>query len=165
MAKHTTLTLTPEQRQFLESAIRTGQTAARKLTRARILLLLDRSQETIRTDQQIAEVLGCHPNTVGNLRRRFLKEGLDGALHDKPMGPTAPVKITGSIEAQLALIACSDPPAGRARWTLRLLANRTVELGLLEGMSYESVRQTLKKMQLNLGASRPGVSANPPPNT
>ena len=165
MAKHTTLTLTAQQRQFLESTVRTGQTAARKLTRARILLLLDRSQETLRTDQEIANGLGCHQNTVGNLRRRFLKEGLEATLQDKPMGPTAPVKITGSVEAQLALIACSDPPAGRARWTLRLLAQRTVELGLLDGMSYESVRQTLKKMKLSPGASRPGVSANPPPNT
>jgi transposase len=165
MAKHTTLTLTPEQRQVLESTVRTGQTAARKLTRARILLLLDCSQETRRTDQEIATVLGCHQNTVGNLRRRFLQEGLEATLNDKPMGPTAPVKITGAIEAQLALIACSDPPAGRARWTLRLLANRTVELGLLDGMSYESVRQTLKKMKLNPGASRPGASANPLPST
>ena len=88
---------------------------------------------------------GCHPNTIGNLRRRFLKKGLEATLNDKPMGPTAPVKITGSIETQLALIACSDLLAGRARWMLRLLASRTVELGLLEGMSYESVRQTLKK--------------------
>ena len=127
--------------------------------------MLDRSQETRRTDQEIAEVLGCHQNTVGNLRRRFLQQGLEATLQDKPMGPTAPVKITGSIEAQLALLACSDPPQGRARWTLRLLANRTVELGLLEGMSYESVRQTLKKMKLSPGVSRPGASANPPPNT
>ena len=165
MAKHTTLTLTPEQRQFLESTVRTGKNAARKLTRTRILLLLDRSQETKRTDQEIADVLGCHLNTVGNLRRRFLKEGLEATLQDKPMGPTAPVKITGAIEAQLVLLACSDPPQGRARWTLRLLANRSVELGLLESMSYESVRQTLKKMKLSPGASRPGVSANPPPST
>jgi len=165
MAKHITLTLTPEQRLVLESTVRTGQTAARKLTRARILLLLDRSQEPIRTDQEVANLLGCHINTVGNLRRRFLKEGLEATLNDKPMGPTAPVKITGSVEAQLALIACSDPPQGRARWTLRLLANRSVELGLLDAMSYESVRQTLKKTKSNPGASRLGVLANPPPNT
>ena len=165
MAKHTTLTLTSEQRLFLESAVRSGKMAARKLRRAHVLLLLDRSQETRRTDQEIADVLGCHLNTVGNLRRRFLKEGLEATLQDKPMGPTAPVKITGSIEAQLALIACSDPPQGRARWTLRLLADRTVELGLLDGMSYESVRQTLKKMKLSPGVSRPGVSANPPHST
>jgi transposase len=164
MAKHITLTLTSEQRQFLESTVRTGQTAARKLTRARILLLLDRSRETKRTDREIADILGCHSNTVGNLRRRFLTEGLEATLNDKPMGPTAPVKITGSVEAQLALLACSDPPQGRARWTLRLLANRTVELGLLDGMSYESVRQTLKKMKLSPGVSRPGVSANLPPS-
>lgn len=165
MAKHTTLTLTSEQRQLLESAVRSGKMAARKLRRVHVLLLLDRSQETRRTDQQIADVLGCHLNTVGNLRRRFLKEGLEATLTDKPMGPTAPVKITGSVEAHLVLIACSDPPQGRARWTLRLLANRIVELGLLDSMSYESVRQTLKKMKLSPGVSRPGVSANPPPST
>lgn len=165
MSKHTSLTLTPAQRQFLENTVRTGKTAARKLTRARILLLLDRSQEPKRTDQEIADILGCHQNTVGNLRRRFLKEGLQATLEDKPMGPTTPVKITGSFEAQLALLACSDPPQGRARWTLRLLANRSVELGLLDGISYESVRQTLKKMKLSPGASRPGVSESPAPNT
>jgi transposase len=165
MAKHTTLTLTSEQRQFLESAVRSGKMAARKLRRVHVLLLLDRSQETLRTDQQIAEVLSCHLNTVGNLRRRFLQEGLEATLNDKPMGPTDPVKITGSVEAQLALIACSDPPQGRARWTLRLLANRAVELGLLDGMSYESVRQTLKKMKLSPGVSRRGVSANLLPTT
>ena len=165
MAKHITLTLTSEQRQFLESAVRSGKMAARKLRRVHVLLLLDRSQETLRTDQQIADILGCHLNTVGNLRRRFLKGGMEATLNDKPMGPTAPVKITGSVEAQLALIACSDPPQGRARWTLRLLANRTVELGILDGMSYESVRQTLKKMKLSPGVFRPGVSANPLPST
>ena len=107
MSQHTSLTLTPEQRHSLETLTRTGKTAARQLIRAHILLLLDRSQERRRTDAQIAEVLGCHQNTVGNIRRRFLKEGLEAVLTDKPMGPTAPKKLTGDIQAKITVLAWS----------------------------------------------------------
>ena len=80
MTKHTVLTLTPEQRQQLQSMVRTGHKSARQLTRARILLLLDRGQGDRRTDDEIAALLGCHSNTVGTLRRRFQKEGLEAVL-------------------------------------------------------------------------------------
>ena len=137
------LTLTPEQRQQLESMVRTGQTLARQQTRARVLLLLDRSQGPLRTDDAIAEILGCHRNTVGALRRRFLKEGLEATLTDKPMGPTAPYKMTGELEAQLTLLACSDAPEGHSHWTMRLLADKAVELGYIESISHVTVRQML----------------------
>jgi hypothetical protein len=152
MSKHTSVTLTSQQRQHLETLVRTGPSPARQLTRARILLLLDRSQERRWNDAQIAEALGCHQNTVGNIRRRFVAEGLESTLCDQPMGPTKPKKLTGDIEAKITLLACSDPPEGFARWTLRLLAERTVELGYLDRISHVAIGETLKKTNSSPGA-------------
>ena len=165
MNKHTSLTLTPQQRQQLQTLLRTGQHKARALTRVRITLLLDRSQEKRYTDKEIAEIIGCSALTVANTRRRFLDANIPGVLDEKPMGPTAPVKMTGEVEAQLTLLACCDPPQGRARWTVRLLADRMVELGMVEDLAHVTVARTLKKMKSNPGASRPGVSASLPPST
>ena len=164
MNKHTSLTLSPQQRQQLETILRTGQHKARALIRVRITLLLDRSQEKRYTDKEIAQRIGCAPLTVANTRRRFLDADIAGVLQEKPMGPSAPVKMTGEVEAQLSLLACCDPPTGRARWTVRLLADRMVELGMVEDLSHVTVSRTLKKMKSNPGASRPGASANRPPN-
>lgn len=165
MSKHTSLTLTSEQRQQLETFVRTGHCAARQQTRARILLLLDRSQARRYTDAEIAGVLGCHVLTVGNVRRRFLQAGLEATWTDKPMGPTAPKKLTGDVEAKITLLACSTPPDGQARWTLRLLADKAVELGYVESLSHVAVGELLKKTKSSLGGYRPGVSANLLPNT
>ena len=145
MNKHTSLTLTPEQRQQLETLVRTGQQKARALTRVRIVLLLDRSQEKRYTDQEIAEIIGCYRATVANTRRRFLDADIAGVLQEKPMGPSAPGKMTGDVEAQLTLLACCDPPQGRARWTVRLLAERMVALDFVDDLSYVTVARTLKK--------------------
>jgi len=146
MSKHTSVTLTPEQRQQLETLARTGQSPARKLTRARILLLLDRSQnQRPTTDAKVAQALLCHPQTVANVRRRFVAQGLEATLADKPMGSTLPKKITGEVEARLALLACSDAPEGHARWTLRLLSEKVVELGILDAVSHVTIGKTLKK--------------------
>src|ERR1043166_5084597 len=101
MSKHTSLTLTPDQRQQLEAIVRTGLHKARAHTRVRITLLLDRSQEKRYTDQQIADILGCYRLSVANTRRRFLEGGIPAVLDEKPMGPSAPVKMTGDVEAQL----------------------------------------------------------------
>ena len=165
MNKPTSLTLTPQQRQQLETILRTGQHKARALTRVRITLLLDRSQEKRYTDKEIAQLIGCYPLTVANTRRRFLDADIAGVIDEKPMGPTAPVKMTGDVEAQLTLLACSDPPQGRARWTVRLLADSMVELGFVEDLSYVTVSRTLKKTKSNLGVSKPGASASLPLNT
>ncbi len=165
MSKHTSLTLTPEQRQQLETILRTGHHKARALTRVRIVLLLDRSQVKRYTDQEIAELLGCYRLTVANTRRRFLEAGIAAVLGEKPMGPSAPLKMTGDVEAQLTVIACSEAPQGRARWTVRLLAERIVELGIVEELSYVTVSRTLKKMKSSPGVSKPGASASLAPNT
>jgi transposase len=118
--------------------------------RARILLLADRSRGERRTDEQVAAAVVTSVMTTKRTRWRFLQEGLEAALAEKPR-PGRPPKITGEIEAQLTVLACSEPPEGHARWTLRLLADRLVELGYLESISHTAVADRLKKTKSNLG--------------
>jgi len=150
MGKHTHVELTEEQRTELEQLIRTGNALARTNTRARILLLSDRSQGQKRTDQEVAEAVLCSKSTVGNVRRRFLTGGLPSALYDKGW-PGAKPKFTDEVEAKLTMLACSDPPDGAARWTLRLLADRMVELGYVDSISHVTVRELLKKTNSSRG--------------
>ena len=150
MSKQIPLHLTLDQRQHLEALIRSGNAAARTQTRARILLLADRSQGACRIDSQVAEALMCSKGTVANVRHRFLKEGIEAALYDKPR-PGAEPKVTGDIEAKITLLACSDPPEGHARWTVRLLADKVVELGLLDSISRDTVHRRLKKTNSSPG--------------
>ena len=144
MSKHIPLYLTPEQRNELEALIKSGHAPARVQTRARILLLADRRQEQWRTDAEIADALLCSVGLVGSIRRRFLEEGLQEALFEKPRPGAAP-KITGDIEAQITVLACSDPPEGQARWTVRLLTKRVIELGLVESITPPTIWERLKK--------------------
>jgi hypothetical protein len=150
MSKHIPLYLTPEQRGELETLIKSGNAPARVQTRARMLLLSDRSQGDFRKDAEIAAVLLCTAGTVLTTRHRCLQEGLQAALHDKPRPGAAP-KITGDIEAQIAVIACSDPPEGHARWTVRLLTSRVIELGLLDQIDPSTVWMRLKKTKSSPG--------------
>jgi hypothetical protein len=150
MSKALPLSLTDTQREHLQGLIHAGSAPARTQTRARILLLTDRSQGTRRTDVQVAEAVLCSPWTVGNIRRLFAREGLEAALYDKPRPGRVP-KITGDIEAHLVTLACSDPPTGQTRWTLRLLAGRVVELGLLDSLSHVAVGVRLKKTNSSPG--------------
>jgi len=150
MGKHTDVALTEEQRTELEQLIRSGNAPARTNTRARILLLSDRSQGQKRTDQEVAEAVLCSKGTVINVRRRFLAGGLALALYDKGW-PGAPPKFTGETEAQLTMLACSDPPEGAACWSLRLLAERMIELGYVDYISHVTVRELLKKTSSGLG--------------
>ena len=150
MGKHLHVELNADERAELERLVRTGNAAARKQTRARILLLSDRSQGQKRTDQQVAEAALCHPSTVSNIRRRYVEGGLSQALNDKGW-PGAKPKLTGDVEAKLTMLACSAPPQGHARWTLRLLANQMIELGYVEGVSHVTVREWLKKTHSSPG--------------
>src|ERR671926_723458 len=145
MSKHLPIALTDAQRITLNTLIRSGSAPARTHTRARILLLLDRNQAAPLTDEAIAKALRCHRNTIGNVRRRFVTAGLQAALHDTPLPPRPPRKITGEVEAHLIALACSAPPEGQQRWTLRLLADRLVELGLVDRISHVAVGARLKK--------------------
>jgi transposase len=137
--------LTAEERASLERLVAVGKSAARKLTHARILLLADTGGEE-QTDQKIAGVLGTSVLTIGRVRRRFVTEGIDAALNHRPQPPRPDkVKIKGDAEQQLIHLACSDPPEGRCRWTLCLLADEMVTLGVVASVSPETVRRALKK--------------------
>ena len=150
MKKRVTISLADDQRTELNQLTRSGTVAARTLTRARVLLLADRSQGETRTNKAVAEAVGVHPVTVCLLLHRFDAEGLQATLYDKPRPGQTP-KVTGDIEAQLITLCCSDPPEGVARWTLRLLASKIVAQSSLESLSHVTVGERLKKMNLNLG--------------
>jgi transposase len=139
-AKKYRVDLTAAERDELQSLIRQGKAAVRKVTRARILLKADEGL----TDNEIAEAVVTSVPTVERTRQRFVEENL-GALHERSR-PGQPRKLDGKAEAHLVAVTCSAAPAGRERWTLRLLADQAVELGLTESLSYETVRQLLKKM-------------------
>ena len=143
--------LSKENRQELETLIRSGESSARTQTRARILLLTDESQKKNKGTEEIASALMCSLPTITNIRKKFVEGGLESALYDKPR-PGAIPKITGEIEAQLTLLACSAPPEGRSRWTLQLLADKLVELKLVDSISDVAVMKRLKKMNLSLGS-------------
>jgi hypothetical protein len=143
--------LSKENRQELETLISSGTSSARTQTRARILLLTDESQKKKKGTEEISSALMCSLPTITNIRKKFVEGGLENALYDKPR-PGAIPKITGEIEAQLTLLACSAPPEGRSRWTLQLLADRLVELKLVDSISDVAVMHRLKKMNLSLGS-------------
>jgi putative transposase len=150
MGKHIYIELNETERTELEHLIHAGTSSARKQTRARILLLTDRSRGQKRTDQEVAEAVMCSLSTVRNIRQRYVEGGLPRALNDKGW-PGAKPKLTGEVEAKLTLLACSEPPKGAARWTLRLLADQMVELGYVDSVSHVTVGEWLKKMNLSLG--------------
>jgi len=138
--------LTDEERMELRHLINRGKSAARKVRRAQVLLLADEGK----TDQQISEAAFVAVTTVGRLRKRFVEEGLEAALSEQPRPGAAP-KLQGKDTAMLVALACSDPPQGRQRWTLQLLADRLVELKVVDAISDESVRRTLKKTRSSRG--------------
>jgi len=148
-AKRYRVFLNGKKRSNLERLVSTGTNKARTITRARILLLSDESPRGIsrgmgKTDKEIMEVLGMSARTVAATRQRFVEEDLEGALNEKPrLG--RPPKLTGRDEAKLTAIACSEPPEGRVRWSVRLLADKLVEVDLVDSISHEAVRRYLKK--------------------
>lgn len=140
------VTLTPAEREQLRSLISSGTAPARKLVHARVLLKADTSAgEHGLFDSDIAAAVETSVQTVERVRRQFVEEGLDAALVPKLPTAPRPTKLDGRGEARLIAEACSPPPAERGRWTLQLLADRLVELQVVESISYETVRRTLKK--------------------
>ena len=124
----------------LKTLLRRGSTPARTQTRARVLDLLHRGQHP----DQVAQTLRLSAATVFNIKRRYLQEGLDAALFDKPRSGKPPT-LDGKMRAQITALACSRAPEGHAGWTLRLLADKAVELGFVETISHTAVRKVLKK--------------------
>jgi transposase len=148
MAKH--IYLKNDERVELEQLIKSGINSARVIAHARVLLLIDRSQGKKRTIQAVAEAAMVSPGTVSNVKKRYFAGGIAGALYDKPR-PGAKPKVDGEVEARLIALACSDPPEGYARWTLRLLADKLVALEVIESISHVTVGEVLKKTKLSLG--------------
>jgi hypothetical protein len=152
------VTLDADERAFLERLVAVGKGAARRLTHARILLLADTALGPELSDLDIVDALGVSVRTVERVRQRLVTEGLPVALHPSPQ-PARPakIKIKGAIEQRLIQLACSDPPEGRCHWTLQLLADELVVLGLAESISTETVRKALKKTTSSRGLSTRGA--------
>ena len=137
--------LSAEEQKLLKETTRRGKNPAYKIKHAYILLQADNNGQNS-TDEKIAKNLGCHLNTVKEVRRRYVEEGLEAALERKPQEePSRRRKLDGRQEAQLIAISCSNPPQGRGRWTLQLLADELVTLAVVDDISPETVRTTLKK--------------------
>lgn len=146
------VTLTNDERQQLSALISTGKAAAAKLVHARILLKADQIPGSPTwTDEQIAAALDASISTVRRVRQSFVEEDLESALNRKKPTGRQFRKLDGAQEAHLIAIACSPPPEGRVRWTLNLLADRLVKLSIVESITGECVRTTLKKTNLSLG--------------
>jgi transposase len=140
--------LTADERAFLLDLIKSGEHSARKLNRARILLLGDEDK----TDREIAEVLHTSTPTVQRIRQRFVEGNLDGALNERPRpGGRLRKKLDEKGMAVLETLARSKPPKGRKRWTMQLLADRLVELKVVDSISDETVRKACRKKGLSLG--------------
>ena len=147
MAKRYLVTLTAEERRWLTRLVSAGTRSALTITRARILLKADQAAGgPAWGDARIAAALDCGLRTVERVRQRFVERGLEPALGRKPQDrPSRERKFDGAAEARLIALACSAPPRGRARWTLKLLADKLVELEVFESVSDEAVRRVLKK--------------------
>ncbi len=140
MKKLYVVDLSKEEKEQLEELTSKGQSAARKIRRAHILLL---ANEGLR-DKEVARALSAAVTTVERVRKRFVEEGLEAAISERPR-PGAKRSLDGHQEAYLVALACSEPPEGRESWTMQLLADRLVEVGVLEEISDETVRRTLKR--------------------
>ena len=144
--------LQPEERQQLLTLVNTGRAAAAKLLHARILLKADRSVNALPwTDAEIAEALDTSPSTVHRVRQAWVEWGLEAALGRKCPTGRQYRKLDGAQEAHLIALACGAPPRGRTRWTFKLLADKVVALDIVDSISAECVRTTLKKIHSNRG--------------
>lgn len=148
MGRHRTyvVSLSEEERQRLESVVSKGRESARVIRRAHTLLQASEG----RLGREIAETLRICQQTVLNTTKAYATHGLDAALYEAPR-PGAARKLDGRAEARLTLLACSDAPEGRKQWSLRLLADKMVELGVVDELSYQTVRRTLKKTTSSRG--------------
>lgn len=140
--KHHVVRLKEHERQQLQKIVQSGTDKARKITQCRILLLADEAKG--KTDQEISESLNVCLATIFYTRRRYCQERLERAINEKARSGQPP-KFNGKQAAKITAIACSTPPEGHARWSLRLLADRVVELNIAESISHQSVRNILKK--------------------
>ena len=152
MKKKYLVELTEEERQKLQGLTSSGKTAARKITRSRILLKADSGPACPNwSDEQISQALDVGRATVERVRKRFVEEGIESVLNNLKSQRIYRRKLDGNGEAHLIALVCNQFPEGYQRWTLRLLANRMIQPEYVDSISHETVRQTLKKTNLNLG--------------
>ena len=138
--------MSKEERQDLTNLVRKGKVAAYRRTHAQILLLADEGKHGPRhRDKEVAERVGVNHRTVSKLRQRCVERGLDAALEREPRKRDRSRVLDGDAEVQVIALMCSEPPVGQARWTLKLLGHRLVELEVVESVSHETIRQVLKK--------------------
>lgn len=158
MGKRYIVALSEKEQQYLKDFTTTGKRGARQINHARILLKADVNQtDGGCCDREINEAIGVSVRTIERVRQRFVEEGLDAAINQRSGGGRKR-KMQGEQEAHLIALRCSKPPVGHARWTLRLLADQMIELGYIDELSHESVRQTLKKMHCSPGERPVGLS-------
>jgi len=152
------ITLTEEEQKDLKSIKSKGKHKSQKLINALILLNCDEGgfQTKRSTNEQVAGVLKISMKKIDRVKKRLVEEGLDVALHGHKGKRVYEKKADGDFEAHLVALSCSEPPEGFARWSLRLLADRAVELNYIDSISYETVRRVLKKTKLNHGKNRAG---------
>lgn len=146
------VTLTTEERDELMTIINKGHHSSHKFRAAYILLNCDEGKNSEKiTNEQISKVLKIGMRTIDRVKKKFVEEGFDSALERKPPDREYERKADGEVEAHLITLCCSEPPAGFAKWSLRLLADKMVELKYVESISYETVRRVLKKTNYVLG--------------
>lgn len=163
MNKKYVVRLSSEERAMLEGMIRAGTGAARKLAHARILLKADsRAGGPGWEDRRISDAVEVSPGTVQRIRQLFVEQGMEAALQPQPTRRVYETKLDGVGEARLIALACGDPPAGRARWSLRLLAEKLVEVTDVDTIAHETVRRVLKKTNCSRGGRTSGVSLPQP---
>lgn len=152
------VTLTEEEREALEGLTSKGKHKTQKILDALILLGCDEGQfQTKRsTNEEIARVLNTSMRKIDRVKKRFVEEGLDVALNGRKGARIYAKKADGDFEAHLVALSCSEPPEGFARWSLRLLADKVIELNYIDSISHEAVRRVLKKTKLNLGNKKVG---------
>jgi len=152
MAPRYRVTLTEDERDYLAEVSTKGKKAARTILHARALLLLDAGEHGPRwLVAQVAEAVGMSPRTLEHLKQRFVEQGLEAAIvRKKREKPPREIKFGGDFEARLLAVACSPPPQGRKRWTIRLLAEKVVELEIVSSVSPMTVCNILKKMNYSL---------------
>ena len=152
-----TVHLNKSEREDLMTIISKGSHSSQTFRSAYILLNCDEGKYAEKiTNEQISKVLKIGMRTIDRVKKRFVEEGMDATLERKPTSRIYDVKADGDVEAKLVTLCCSEPPKGYAKWSLRLLADKMVELRYTESISYETVRRVLKKTTLNPGKSKAG---------
>lgn len=152
------VTLTKDEREYLGVLISKGKHRSQKILNALILLGCDEGefQKKRSTNKEISKVLSISMKKIDRVKKRFVEDGLDITLNGRKKDRIYVKKVDGDFEAHLVALSCSEPPKGFARWSLRLLADKVIELDYIDNVSHETIRQVLKKTKLNLGSIKDG---------